>query len=305
MQKLKDLIIKSHKKRKNNKNNVKNGFKFAIHPVTIIFGFASVFVGMFWLFFMYLICLLVHEFSHYLVAKKLGYFCEKITLYPTGALLNASADEFTFKDEILISLAGPFSNILLCIICVFLWWIVPEIYNYTADFVVANISIAFFNLLPVFPLDGGRVVLAMLSNFFSRKKATAITKNITLFFSLILFVVFILSLFILPNFQIGISSVVIFITVIAEDKQAVYKRIIKTDLKRRKLAHGVKVVYIMFGLNTMLSKVLSKIDNFAYYVVQVVDDDFNVLTTITEDNLYNIAKTLGANVTLGSALHLT
>ena len=239
-----------------------------------------------------------------IIAKRLGYFCNKITLYPTGALLSGDTDEFAFKDEILISLAGPISNLLLCVICVFLWWILPEIYNYTADFVVANLSIAVFNLLPIFPLDGGRVVLAILSNKFSRKKACDITKKITIVFAIALFLFFVVSLFFVPNFQIGISAIVIFVSVYSEDREAVYKRIVKTDFKRRKLKHGLKVVALMFSQNISLAKVVSKIDNFAFYIIHVVDEGFNVLTTLSEIQVYNLAQTCSLSQSLKEALML-
>ena len=204
---------KSEKSQINSDNSAKTGFKFVLHPVTIILCVASIFFGLFWLFFMYLVSILIHEFSHMLVAKKLGYKCTKIVLYPSGALLFGDTDEFTFKDEILISIAGPLSNVFLCIFCVFLWWLFPDIYNYTADFVVANLSIAFFNMLPIFPLDGGRVLLAIFSLYFKRDIASKISKKITLITAVCLFVFFVISLFFSPNFQIGISSVIVFVSV--------------------------------------------------------------------------------------------
>ena len=266
------------------KNNKKQ-FQIVVHPVTILFAIASIFVGMFWLFFAYFFSLFFHEFMHYLVAKRLGYFCKKITLYPTGAILYGRFDEFTFFDEILISLAGPISNFFLCVLIVFLWWIFPEIYNFTTDFVVANLSLAVFNLLPIYPLDGGRVLLAILSLKTKRDTACNITKNITITFSLLLFFVFVASLFFSPNFQIGIMSVLIFISAISEDKNAVYKRIVKSDIKRRKLLHGLKRQSLMFSVDVKLSKILSKIDNFAFYSVEIVDDNFCVIARFSEVQL--------------------
>ena len=307
LKKLQNVINKCKillKERKMCKNKVKNRIKIAIHPLTIIFAILSIFCGMFWLFLSYFICIFIHEMCHMIVAKKLGYFCNKITLYPSGALLNGDTDEFTFKDEILISLAGPISNVAICIFCVFLWWILPEIYNYTVDFLVANLSIAIFNLLPIFPLDGGRILLAVLSLYMPRKNANRIARNITLIFALILFLIFIGSLFIHPNFQIGISAIVVFVSVLSENKEAVYKRIVKTDLKRRKLKHGLKVVNLMFSSSVSLSKVMSKIDNFAYYVIYVVDNDFKILATLNEEQLYVLVESGSLSDTLENALLL-
>lgn len=276
--------------------------KFIVHPVTILLLAGSLIVGMFWLFFTYLVCLLFHEFCHYLVANKLGYRCTKITLYPSGALLSGDTDEFNFKDEILISLAGPFSNIFLVIICVFLWWIFPEVYNYTADFVVANLSLALFNLLPIFPLDGGRCLLGFLSTKLERKNAAKISKQITLGFSISLFFVFVVTCFTKPNFQLGIMAIVIFCSVLSESSGGSYKRLAKTSLKRRKLKHGLAVKTLMFNKDTRISKVISKIDNFAYYNICVVDDNYNVLKIITESELESLSLQAPASSKLSELL---
>ncbi len=287
------------KKRKNAQKKVKNGIKIAIHPLTFIFAIFCFWCGALGLFLTYFLCLIIHEFSHYLVAKKLGYFCDRIIIYPSGALLCGDTDEFSFRDEILISIAGPLINIIMAIFCVFMWWIYPEIYNYTADFLVSNLVIAFFNLLPIFPLDGGRVVLAILSLKSSRKLACDITKKITLIFALILFAIFVASLFFEPNFQIGISSILVFVSVMGENKQAVYKRIAKSDLKRRKLSHGVKVCTLMFDKSVTLARVVSKIDNFAFYTILVVDENFKICASLTEMQIFDYAQKFSLTSSIG------
>ena len=293
------------KRIKSNKKDVKNAenkFKFVLHPVTILLAIVSFFVGYYYIFFAYLISLLLHEFSHMLVAKKLNYFCSKIVLYPSGALLYGDTDEFTFKDEILISLAGPFANIIFCVLFVFVWWIYPEIYNFTTEFVAASLSIAVFNLLPIYPLDGGRVVLATLSLSLTRKQACKIVKSVTMIVAFIMFAFFIVSLFFVTNFQIGVTAIVVFISVIGEQKDAVYKRFIKSDLKRRKLKHGLKVSVLMVSDNIKLGKLMGKVDNFAYYNFLVVDDNFNVVAKVSETQLFEIAKSCDLAKTLKEIL---
>lgn len=290
------------KKRKIAQNKVKNGIKIAIHPLTIVFAILCFLCGMLGLFLTYFACLIIHEFSHYLVAKKLGYFCERMVIYPSGALLSGSTDEFAFRDEILISIAGPLINIIMAILCVFLWWVYPEIYNYTADFLVSNLAIAFFNLLPIFPLDGGRVVLAIFSNCTNRKLACKITKNITIIFALILFAIFIITLFVEPNFQIGISAIVVFVSALEENEQSVYKRVVKSDIKRRRLPHGLKMCTLMFNKGVSLSKVISKIDNFAFYTILIVDDDFKICASLTETKIFDYAQKFGLSTQLGELI---
>lgn len=276
--------------------------KIIVHPVTILMIILSIFVGLFWLCAIYFSSLVFHELVHAVVANKLGYSCKKIVLYPTGALLSGNTDEFSFKDEIIVSLAGPLSNLCLCVLLVFCWWIFPEIYNYTTTLLVANLSLALFNLLPIFPLDGGRVLLAFLSSKTSRKNASTISKIVTIVFSVVLFAYFLGSLFFAPNFQIGITSLVIFISAFADDKELAYKRIMKSDIKQKRLARGIKCNMVAFGKSATLSKVCAKIDNYAFYVVVVLDENMKILAKFSERQIEKFATEHCLSTTLGELL---
>lgn len=272
--------------------------KIFVHPVTIILFATSCFLGLFWLCAIYFASLVCHELAHTVVANKLGYSCNKIVLYPTGALLSGNTDEFSFRDEILVSLAGPLFNVFVCVLLVFFWWVFPEVYNYTTDLLVANLSLALFNLLPIFPLDGGRVLLATLSIKAERKQASKVAKIITIVFSVVLFVVFVSSMFFAPNYQIGITSLVIFISAFADDKQMAYKRIVKSQIKQKKLARGLKCTYLAFAGNCTLARVCAKIDNFAYYFVVVVDENYKVIAKFSEKEIEKFSLNLPLSTTL-------
>lgn len=296
----------STKNAKTDSNHIKmreKWLKFTVHPVTIVFFFVSIFVGAFWIAISYLISLLIHEFAHAIVASRLGYQCGKITLYPTGALLSGAYDEFTFKDEILVSIAGPLANLAMIVTSVFFWWIFPELYNYLQIFVVANLSLFLFNLLPIFPLDGGRVLLAFLSCKLQRKNAIKISMHITIVFSILLFAYFCTSLFFAPNFQIGITSLVVFISSFADSKELAYKRVIKSDLKRKKLKRGLRVVELMVSKQTSVLQAYTKIDNYAYYNFCVVDENFNIIEKFSEKEIENILKENAPNITFENVIN--
>lgn len=285
-------------------NRKKHGtIGFTIHPMTIVLFLCSILVGMFSVMLTYFICIVFHEFCHAIVAKKLGYKCNKITLYPTGAILYGETDEFTFKDEILVSLAGPLSNAILCILIVFFWWIFPEFYNFTNNLVVANLSIFMLNILPIFPLDGGRILLAFLSDKLPRKSACKIAKIITIIFSCLLVLYFIISLFCKPNFSVGLVGILIMVSAIADDKQMAYKRLVKTDIKKRRLFRGIKCHTLAFNQSVVLSKIISKIDNFAYYTILVFDDDFNLLKKISEKNIEKLCIKFPLTTKIGDCLN--
>lgn len=149
--------------------------KFALHPLFLLLGVAMVFCGFGGVFFTYLLVAILHEMAHAFVAKRLGYTLDKLWLMPYGAGLSFSQHFADEKDEILIASAGPILNFTLAFFTISLWWIFPSIFGATQLFVYANIITGALNLLPAYPLDGGRILSSFLTmKNQSRKKAKRI-----------------------------------------------------------------------------------------------------------------------------------
>ena len=124
--------------------------------------------------------IIIHELAHAFVAKKLGYKLNNIKLIPFGICLNLNSNQISPKDEIKIAIAGPLINLFLCLILICIWWFLPSTYNFTNVFCYANLITCLFNLIPAFPLDGGRILHAMLKENFSSKKSLKLTKIINI-----------------------------------------------------------------------------------------------------------------------------
>lgn len=149
--------------------------KFALHPLFLLLGVAMILCGFAGVFFTYLLVAILHEFAHAFVARKLGYTLDKLCLMPYGAGLSFSQHFADEKDEILIASAGPILNFALAFFTISLWWIFPSIFDATQLFVYANIITGALNLLPAYPLDGGRILSSFLTiKNQSRKKAKRI-----------------------------------------------------------------------------------------------------------------------------------
>ena len=119
--------------------------------------------------------MLSHEFGHYWVAKKCGYRLNSFYIAPYGVNLNYKEKSFESKDEVCIAVAGPFVNIFLSLVIISIWWIFPAIYNYTNVIVEQSLMLGLFNLLPCYPLDGGRILIGILSQKIERRKAVKIS----------------------------------------------------------------------------------------------------------------------------------
>lgn len=139
-------------------------------------------------------CVVLHEFGHALMARRFGIRTHDIILLPIGGVARLDCIPEKPVQELLVALAGPAVNVALAVL---LWgwlswhrgWWVSEaltslahpsgaLFLYSQNFLPAlaftNLFVAAFNLLPAFPLDGGRVVRALLSVWWSRLTATRV-----------------------------------------------------------------------------------------------------------------------------------
>jgi Zn-dependent protease/CBS domain-containing protein len=113
---------------------------------------------------------LVHELMHSIVAQREGIQIQSITLFILGGVSQMTGEPANPKDEFRMAIAGPLSSLALGGI---FWWLYFSLHNTTAggaQFITAvaywlgyiNIALGVFNLVPGFPLDGGRVLRSLI-----------------------------------------------------------------------------------------------------------------------------------------------
>ena len=131
---------------------------------------------------LFFLSILIHEISHSIVSIRSGIPVRSITLFVFGGIAQIEKEPDTPSKELIISLAGPFASFFLAIIFGTVWLLgrfIPEISEPAKYLTFINIALGAFNLLPGFPLDGGRVLRSIIwrstKNF---EKATIIATNI-------------------------------------------------------------------------------------------------------------------------------
>lgn len=151
----------------------------------------------------YLIALTLHELAHLFVAIKKGYSLKefKFSMFGVSVELNEQIDD---SDSFLINIAGPVINLVLCLICVMLYWCVPKGYNILNLFCISNLTLAVFNLLPIYPLDGGKI----FSTLMSEKKYLKLEKCVKIIISVFALVAFIISCFYSINWFLLLIGIV-------------------------------------------------------------------------------------------------
>ena len=213
--------------------------KVVLHPLFFVFGVVMIIVGRGRAFFICTLSAFCHELAHSKVADKYGYKMERIRLMPFGAELHGDTDSFVGKDELYIALAGPTLNFFICVFILGIWWLFPSSYGATIDIFETNIVMCIFNLLPFFPLDGGRVLLSIVSMKTDRKTGAKIVKNTTKIFAITLFMGFILTCFYKPNLTLGIMGFMLFFSSTASHREAVYEKLSLKELVKTKKVRWV------------------------------------------------------------------
>lgn len=175
-------------------------------PLFLVYVFLCIYFGWYNNIFFYITAVVLHEYGHLLVAKAFGYASNGIVFDLYGAGLNCD-NYFQRKHDIIISLAGPFINLIIILITISCWWVFPSCYSYTRELVVCNFFVMFFNLLPIYPLDAGRVIIAMFGKRFKRKKLLKTSGIICIIVGCVFNVLFIVSLWFGINFNILFISV--------------------------------------------------------------------------------------------------
>lgn len=128
-------------------------FLLAALPFFVVFGLHRA-------LFLSILSLILHECAHSMSAHSLGYGVERITLHPFGFSANL-AGRVRFWDELCIAAAGPLCSLMTGVACLALDSLALSTAALRA-FAAANLSLGFVNLLPILPLDGGRVLRALL-----------------------------------------------------------------------------------------------------------------------------------------------
>lgn len=124
---------------------------------------------------------LLHELGHALTARRYGIPTKAITLYPIGGVAELMGQARTPRQELLIALAGPAVNfVLAAVIGALIFFTGPTgiAGTFLSALAWANLGLGAFNLLPAFPMDGGRVLRAALTPRKGHLQATEIAAKL-------------------------------------------------------------------------------------------------------------------------------
>src|ERR687897_402161 len=167
------------------------------------------------------VCVLLHEFGHSIVAQRLGIEIADITILPIGGLARLKSLPERPWDEVKIAVAGPLVNVVLAPIFFAVALLLGGTLTTPPDILggvqsaaqvfiylgFINVALVVFNLIPAFPMDGGRVLRGLLATRLGLLRATDISSTVGQAFA----VLFILFGFFTRNFLLAIIGFFVFL----------------------------------------------------------------------------------------------
>lgn len=226
--------------------------KVKFHKSCLLFLFLAVITGQFYLILLSFLLLFVHECGHFFTAFLLKWDAKEITFYPFGGIAKFStAINCPIKEELLVLIMGPITQ------CVF-YMIFKNFLTTSYQIKLLTIihyNILVFNLLPIYPLDGGRIIEVLLCYFIAYQDSYKVTFIISYLSLTVIFLFFL----IYPNTYFLLMFILILLRLIKERenikyyyerfllerylKRLVYKKrkIVKTEKKfKREYSHIIK-----------------------------------------------------------------
>lgn len=221
-----------------------------------------------------------HELGHIAAAVILKYKVTGIEILPVGicALVDKKLKNKP-QHELLVAACGPVVNLLCIIICM-------SIYKFcminTQVFTVVNLYMLIINLLPIMPLDGGRILNACLALEFKKKRAEAISRAVSVFMTVAVLVLgCMLFVSTRANFSLLAAALYLMGSLKLPDKNIKMAEIAEapiSDVSRVK-------TYVMPGGMTVLDAA-KEIDKNEICIIYISDDDGNVVSETTNKRLF-------------------
>jgi len=241
-------------------------------------------------------CVVIHEVGHSLIARRFGKEAKSITLLPIGGV--AAIDQMPVKSgqEIAVSLIGPLINLVIAGFLYILFGAktgvsLPNLYPQSAQAFLAgligvNIMLAVFNLIPAFPMDGGRVLRGLLALKMDYVQATIWAANIGQ--AIAVFFIFFGMFF---NFWLALIGIFLYLGAGSEKQQV----ILQSLLAEVPASEAMTTQYSTLKPDNSLVEALERFGRGCQQDFPVIDDS-GLQGILTRDRILAAIHTKGLNV---------
>ena len=247
------------------------------------------------------LCVVLHELGHALAARRYGIETRKITLLPIGGVASLERMPEEPKKELIIAVAGPAVNVAIALILLpfvsldlFLSkgteseaaFDVISTQNFLPLLLLVNIMLVVFNAIPAFPMDGGRILRALLAMKLDRVKATKIAANL----GQILAIGFVFAGLLINPFLILIG-IFVFFGAYSENMMVQHLELLKGYTVRDAMMTNISTIHPFESIKVAVDKLLSGSDQDF-----IVEDEGKPVGLITRATLMQAIKENGTEI---------
>ncbi len=245
-------------------------------------------------------CVVFHEYGHALTARRYGVKTRRITLLPIGGVASLEKMPDNPREELLVAIAGPAVNVVIALLLLGYMQLagieIPtsqledpsqlSLYEtFVPNLLFVNVILVVFNLIPAFPMDGGRMLRALLSMRFGRAQATEIAAKIGQFLAIgFVFLGF------MYDFWLIFIGLFIFLGASGESRYEA-TRYLLADLKVKDvLMHQFTSMHAWENISKAVDALLDGQEKEF-----VVTEDNKIIGTISRDDILRGLKELGGD----------
>lgn len=248
-----------------------------------------------------------HECAHALVSIGLGYRVREIELLPFGGVARIERlNEAGSVSEFLIAAAGPLASLGLAAAIYMVAFFSGFWTEWLSFYFHTNLVLALFNLLPGLPLDGGRMVRALLSLYFGYNKATAVAVALSKIISAVLIFVVVGEFLLAGYINITFIVAAVFLYVASQSELNIAGFRMMRILARKKADLAMQGVmptnHFTAFKHTTAREVVRLFGPEQYCVVLVIDEGHHIQGTLTETELWEGLPAKGIYAKIGEFL---
>lgn len=278
-------------------------FKIAIHPCFIIVALVMIALGLIEQFFVLFIVTTIHELSHIMVSKAYGAKLQKVIIYPIGEMA-IIGDMLLIKSikRMVIILAGPIVNIVLGFI------LLNFSHNEHIKFIsTANFCIGLFNIMPIYPLDGGRLMHTLFSDIIGVLNSNDLILKISKVFIIIIIMLGIIQVVLYPY---NISLICIGLYLQSNIKKEEFNLCLNffevIFLKGAFIDKngGISTKMVTVSENVTINNVLKYLKSSSLCRIYIVDKQQKCLGDITESQLLNYVLDNGVQYSIKNVIKI-
>ena len=246
----------------------------------------------------YLISLLIHEAFHLLAGYLLNKRGIRIALTPVGFRGTWNNFQPEKRTQCIICAAGPLGNLSVAVILM----LIPVNSEILRDLARANLFIGVFNLIPLYPMDGGNILLIFLYKYVGSKHTYSILKQIGQVIRIFLLITGLVLIFAYKNPSLFLA--LIFLPETKSIKRSVNRLNLNALIRRKeriikKRAYRIRHVLVLKDVR--LGEAVLLLDYDQFHIIHIADENLVLLKEISEKQLIDAIVSKSSDATLEEA----